>query len=93
VPLAPEIQQLTVGAVRLLFITGVKFTRKSLQNAFNVGYSFQFWKVSEGCKAMYPFPSTGNRLPKLELLRMMGCSAQTIKTSLNYKAFFSLHVM
>lgn len=86
VPLAPEIQQLTVGAAGLLFVTGVKFTRKSPQNAFNVSYSFQFWKVLG--EAMYSFPCTEICLPKLELLQMMGCGLQTTKMSPNYKAFF-----
>lgn len=90
VPLAPEIQRLTVGAVGLCFISGVKFTRKSPQNAFNVSYSFQLWKVSEGCKAMYPFQCTGICLPKLEATTNGRLQCANNQMSLNTKAFFFL---
>lgn len=72
----------------LFFITGVKFTRKSPQNAFNVGYRFQFWKVSERCKTMDPFPHTGIYLQKMELQWMMSFSSQTIRIPLNHNFFF-----
>lgn len=88
--LAPQSQQLTVGDVGLFFIIGVKFTRKSPQNAFNVGYRFQFWKVSERCKAMDPFPHTGIYLQKMELQWMMSFSSQTIRIPLNHNFFFFL---
>lgn len=72
----------------LFFIIGVKFTRKSPQNAFNVGYRFQFWKVSERCKTMDPFPHTGIYLQKMELQWMMSFSSQTIRIPLNHNFFF-----